>query len=311
MPRQALNTEDSPAVAAPASVGTAVQLRADDQERINRALRDARAPEHLARVPRRVATLGCMARRSRTPAVAGGSGGRRRVPGGSRRAGRGTGDRAHRPRRDRRRSSTRRRARPDRLPRLPRGPGWVDPPRRTWPTVARMADGSGTLTVLRSKPDQEGHGHVRYLGAATVTRIAAYLDRAGHDSAGRPSGAGAPVRGRHPRDREAPRRGRRRARSRLRPLPPGWLGTIARRRRRRRGRVARGRRLDRPGHAGPVYPAPDRRPRRRRPVPVRGVPVIVEGRRDRRSNHRALWPGRSCFRIDRPRRQHHRNHACR
>ena len=31
--------------------------------------------------------------------------------------------------------------------------------------VARMADGSGTLTVLRSKTDQEGRGHVRYLGA--------------------------------------------------------------------------------------------------------------------------------------------------
>ena len=48
--------------------------------------------------------------------------------------------------------------------------------------VARMSDGSGTLTVLRSKTDQEGRGHVRYLGAATVTRIAAYLERAGHDA---------------------------------------------------------------------------------------------------------------------------------
>ena len=46
--------------------------------------------------------------------------------------------------------------------------------------VARMADGSGTLTVLRSKTDQEGRGHVRYLGPATIARIAAYLDRAGH-----------------------------------------------------------------------------------------------------------------------------------
>ena len=42
-----------------------------------------------------------------------------------------------------------------------------------------MADGSGTLTVLRSKTDQEGRGHVRYLGAATVAQISAYLDRAG------------------------------------------------------------------------------------------------------------------------------------
>ena len=46
--------------------------------------------------------------------------------------------------------------------------------------VARTAGGSGTLTVPRSKTDQEGRGHVRYLGAATVARVAAWLDRAGH-----------------------------------------------------------------------------------------------------------------------------------
>ena len=48
--------------------------------------------------------------------------------------------------------------------------------------VARMADGSGTLTVPRSKTDQTGCGHVRYLGASTVARVAAWLDRAGHDA---------------------------------------------------------------------------------------------------------------------------------
>ena len=37
------------------------------------------------------------------------------------------------------------------------GSARLPPP--TWPTVARMADGSGTLTVLRSKTDQEGRGH--------------------------------------------------------------------------------------------------------------------------------------------------------
>ena len=41
---QTVDIEDSPTAAAPALAGTGVQLRADDQERINRALRDARAP---------------------------------------------------------------------------------------------------------------------------------------------------------------------------------------------------------------------------------------------------------------------------
>ena len=45
MHRQAVHIEHMPAAPAPAHAGTAVQLRADDQERINRALRDARAPK--------------------------------------------------------------------------------------------------------------------------------------------------------------------------------------------------------------------------------------------------------------------------
>ena len=43
MHRQDVHIEHMPAVA-PAHAGSAVELRADDQERINRALRDARAP---------------------------------------------------------------------------------------------------------------------------------------------------------------------------------------------------------------------------------------------------------------------------
>ena len=46
--------------------------------------------------------------------------------------------------------------------------------------MQRAEDGSGTLTILRSKTDQQARGHVRYLGASTVVRIGAYLDRAGH-----------------------------------------------------------------------------------------------------------------------------------
>ena len=48
--------------------------------------------------------------------------------------------------------------------------------------VQRQPDGSGTLTVRRSKTDQTGRGHVRYLGPPTVARVAAYLHRAGHDA---------------------------------------------------------------------------------------------------------------------------------
>ena len=49
-------------------------------------------------------------------------------------------------------------------------------------TVADLAvesDGSGTVTVRRSKTDQEGRGHVRFLGARTVAAIRRYRLAAG------------------------------------------------------------------------------------------------------------------------------------
>ena len=43
--------------------------------------------------------------------------------------------------------------------------------------VQRQADGSGTVTVRRSKTDQEGRGHVRYLGPPTVAAVQRWLAR--------------------------------------------------------------------------------------------------------------------------------------
>ena len=40
-------------------------------------------------------------------------------------------------------------------------------------------DGSGTITIQRSKTDQEGRGHVRYLGKPTVAVLQRYLQAAG------------------------------------------------------------------------------------------------------------------------------------
>ena len=40
-------------------------------------------------------------------------------------------------------------------------------------------DGSGTITIQRSKTDQEGRGHVRYLGKPTVAALQRYLQAAG------------------------------------------------------------------------------------------------------------------------------------
>ena len=44
--------------------------------------------------------------------------------------------------------------------------------------VQAQADGSGTVTVRRSKTDQEGRGHVRYLGPPTVAAVQSWLGRA-------------------------------------------------------------------------------------------------------------------------------------
>lgn len=40
-------------------------------------------------------------------------------------------------------------------------------------------DGSGTITIRHSKTDQEGRGHVRYLGKPTVEAVQRYLQAAG------------------------------------------------------------------------------------------------------------------------------------
>ena len=50
--------------------------------------------------------------------------------------------------------------------------------------VQRQADGSGTVTVRSSKTDQEGRGHVRYLGAPTMQRLSAWLSAAGITTGG-------------------------------------------------------------------------------------------------------------------------------
>ena len=47
--------------------------------------------------------------------------------------------------------------------------------------LAAEPDGSGRLTVRRSKSDQEGRGAVLYVGEATMRRIAAWRDAAGLD----------------------------------------------------------------------------------------------------------------------------------
>ena len=50
--------------------------------------------------------------------------------------------------------------------------------------VQRQADGSGTVTVRSSKTDQEGRGHIRYLGAPTMQRLSAWLSAAGITTGG-------------------------------------------------------------------------------------------------------------------------------
>ena len=45
--------------------------------------------------------------------------------------------------------------------------------------IACEPDGAGTVTIRSSKTDQEGRGAVQFLGAPTVVRIQAWLDKAG------------------------------------------------------------------------------------------------------------------------------------
>lgn len=41
--------------------------------------------------------------------------------------------------------------------------------------IAAAADGSGTVTIRRSKTDQQGEGHVRYLAPDTMRHVSAWL----------------------------------------------------------------------------------------------------------------------------------------
>ena len=216
MHRQDVHIEHMPAVA-PAHAGSAVELRADDQERINRALRDARAPNtwrayrgawqrwaawavdrghrHLPADPAAVAAfLADRAEQGAAPATV-----RLDRAGIAAMDWRAADLAAVLAEREGTAAGLRDAAllslMSDALLRVSEASA------ADVADVARMADGSGTLTVLRSKTDQEGH--VRYLGAATITRMAAWLDRAGHDAGalscrvrrGRPSGAGASPQG--------------------------------------------------------------------------------------------------------------------
>ena len=45
-----------------------------------------------------------------------------------------------------------------------------------------LSDGSGTITIRRSKTDQEGRGHVRHLGKETVAAVQRYLQEVGVQS---------------------------------------------------------------------------------------------------------------------------------
>ena len=67
-----------------------------------------------------------------------------------------------------------------------------------WQDIAREADGSGRLTVRRSKTDKEGEVATLYLGPATMKRLDAWQEAAGIgtgplfqrlDKAGNPRGS--------------------------------------------------------------------------------------------------------------------------
>ena len=136
-------------------------------------------------------------------------------------------------------------------------------PRWTSPTSSARPDGSGTVTVTGSKTDQEGRGHVRYLGAPTMQRLSAWLSGAGIVNGGPlfrqvlKDGAtvtAAPRRPVNPGDHRQARTGRCwHCRARVRALAPGRLRAVARSSRRRAGRIARSGRLAGAHHAGALY----------------------------------------------------------
>ena len=162
--------------------------------------------------------------------------------------------------------------------------------------VQRQADGSGTLTVRSSKTDQEGRGHVRYLGAPTMQRLAAWLSGAGITTGGplfrQVLKDGATVTGRlgvrsirsiiAKRAAAAGVAGRVSGHS-LRVgsgSAPGRLrvgsgSAVARSRRRRACGIAGSGRLAGADHAGALRTPPARSTRRRRQAPLPGGPVAA------------------------------------
>ena len=161
--------------------------------------------------------------------------------------------------------------------------------------VQRQADGSGTVTVTGSKTDQEGRGHVRYLGASTMQRLSAWLSGAGIVNGGplfrQVLKDGATVTGRlgarsiraiiAKRAADAGIAGRVSG-----TLAPGRLRSIARSRRRRPCGIAGSGRLAGAHHAGALRTPPVRRPRRRRQAALSGGPVGDAPRPSTRSGAR-------------------------
>ena len=152
--------------------------------------------------------------------------------------------------------------------------------------VQRQVDGSGTVTVRSSKTDQEGRGHVRYLGAPTMQRLAAGLSGAGSTAGGplfrQVLKDGATVTG---------RLGARSIRSIIakRAAAAGVAGRVSGHSLRvgsaqslaaagrRPGRIAGSGRLAGADHAGALRTPPARSTRRRRQAPLPGGPVGAQG----------------------------------
>ena len=142
--------------------------------------------------------------------------------------------------------------------------------------IARDADGSATVTVRRSKTDQEGEGAVLYLGAPTVRRLSAWQEAAAISDgplfraiskSGRVASR-ADHGSERPADRHRPRP-RHRHRRRQRTLAQNRLGPKPRQGRRRTPRSDARRPLAIPRNGQPLRPLRTRRPRCHRPPPPR------------------------------------------
>ncbi len=103
--------------------------------------------------------------------------------------------------------------------------------------VQVQPDGSGTVTVRSSKTDQEGRGHVRYLGPPTVAAVNRWQQAAGISAGplfrrvrrGDVMGTKPLERAQRPGDRRQASDRRRHHRAGVRALTPARLGPVARR----------------------------------------------------------------------------------